>query len=127
MQDLIRRQVGGVSTRVGDTGGDGPDATGRHQGTHTEAIAITCDPAVTSFRRMPGFFCQIHDPTTVNRQGNDRGTRYRAAIFYTDDDRRRSAEHTIAGVDAAGLRLGKVVTEVIPTGPFRGAEPGAAE
>ena len=123
MQDLIRRQEGIVSTRVGYTGGDVPDATYRNHGTHAEAIEITYDPTVTSFRRVLEFFFQIHDPTTPNRQGNDRGLSYRSAIFYTDDIQRRVAEETIADVNASGLWPGKVVTEVVPSGPFWEAEP----
>ena len=123
MQDLIRRQEGVVSTRVGYTGGDVPNATYRNHGTHAEAIEITYNPATTSFRRMPEFFFQIHDPTTLNRKGNDRGLSYRSAIYYTDDEQRRVAEDTIADVDASGLWPGKVVTEVTPSGPFWEAEP----
>lgn len=123
MQDLIRRQEGVVSTRVGYTGGDVPNATYRNHGTHAEAIEIIYDPARTSFRRMLEFFFQIHDPTTPNRQGNDRGPSYRSAIFYTDEGQRRVAEETIADVDASGLWPGKVVTEVAQAGPFWEAEP----
>ncbi|QGY01866.1 peptide-methionine (S)-S-oxide reductase MsrA [Methylobacterium mesophilicum SR1.6/6] len=123
MQDLIRRQEGVVSTRVGYTGGDVPNATYRNHGSHAEAIEIVYDPTRTSFRRMLEFFFQIHDPTTPNRQGNDRGMSYRSAIYYADDDQRRMAEETIADVDAAGLWPGKVVTEVAPAGPFWEAEP----
>ena len=123
MQDLIRRQEGVISTRVGYTGGDVPNATYRNHGSHAEAIEIIYDPARTSFRRMLEFFFQIHDPTTPNRQGNDRGASYRSAIFYGDDDQRQVAEDTIADVDASGLWPGKVVTEVVPAGPFWEAEP----
>ncbi len=123
MQDLIRRQPGVVSTRVGYTGGDVPNATYRNHGTHAEAIEIVYDPARTSFRRMLEFFFQIHDPTTPNRQGNDRGLSYRSAIYFTDDEQRRVAEETIADVDASGLWPGKVVTELAPAGPFWEAEP----
>ncbi len=123
MQDLIRRQPGVVSTRVGYTGGDVPNATYPNHGTHAEAIEIVYDPARTSFRRVLEFFFQIHDPTTPNRQGNDRGLSYRSAIFYRDDDQRRVAETTIADVEASGLWPGKVVTEVAPAGPFWEAEP----
>ena len=123
MQDLIRRQEGVVSTRVGYTGGDVPNATYRNHGSHAEAIEILYDPARTSFRRMLEFFFQIHDPTTPNRQGNDRGPSYRSAIFYADDDQRRVAQETIADVDASGLWPAKVVTELAPVGPFWEAEP----
>jgi peptide-methionine (S)-S-oxide reductase len=123
MQDLIRRQPGVVSTRVGYSGGDVPNATYRNHGTHAEAIEIVFDPAVTSFRKMLEFFFQIHDPTTKNRQGNDLGLSYRSAIFYADDAQKREAEDTIADVEASGLWPGKVVTEVSPVGPFWEAEP----
>ncbi|WP_279356157.1 peptide-methionine (S)-S-oxide reductase MsrA [Methylobacterium indicum] len=123
MQALIRRQEGVVATRVGYTGGDVANATYRNHGTHAEAIEITYDPARTSFRRILEFFFQIHDPTTPNRQGNDRGLSYRSAIFYVDDEQRRVAEETIADVEASGLWPGRVVTELAPAGPFWEAEP----
>jgi peptide-methionine (S)-S-oxide reductase len=123
MQDLIRRQEGVLATRVGYTGGDVPDATYRNHGTHAEGIEIVFDPARTSYRRILEFFFQIHDPTTPNRQGNDRGLSYRSAIFYIDDNQRQIAEATIADVNASGLWPGEVVTEVAPVGPFWEAEP----
>jgi len=123
MQDLIRRQRGVLSTRVGYSGGDVPNATYRHHGTHAEAIEITFDPHITSYRQILEFFFQIHDPTTVNRQGNDRGASYRSGIYYTSDEQKRVAEETIADVNASGLWPGKVVTEVAAAGPFWEAEP----
>ncbi|GLK73608.1 peptide-methionine (S)-S-oxide reductase MsrA [Ancylobacter dichloromethanicus] len=123
MQDLIRKQPGVVGTRVGYSGGDVPNATYGNHGTHAEAIEITFDPDRTSYRRILEFFFQIHDPTTVNRQGNDRGTSYRSAIFYADDAQKAEAEETIADVEASGLWPGKVVTEVSPLGDFWEAEP----
>ena len=123
MQDLIRKLPGVVSTRVGYTGGDVAQATYRNNGTDAEAIEITYDPATISFRRLLEFFFQIHDPTTLNRQGNDRGLSYRSAIFYADPEQKRVAEDTIADVDASGLWPGKVVTEVAPAGDFWEAEP----
>ena len=123
MQDLIRRLPGVVSTRVGYTGGDVPNATYRNHGTHAEAIAITFDPAKTSYRRILEVFFQIHDPSTKNRQGNDVGTGYRSAIFPRSDEQRRIAADTIADVDASGLWPGKVKTEIEPAGPFWEAEP----
>lgn len=123
MQDLIRRQPGVISTRVGYTGGDVPNATYQNHGTHAEAIEIVYDPAVTDYRALLEFFFQIHDPTTKNRQGNDMGTSYRSAIFYVDDEQKRIALDTIADVDASGLWPGKVVTEVSPAGDFWEAEP----
>ena len=123
MQDLLRRQPGIVSTRVGYTGGDVPNATYRNHGTHAEAIEIVFDPATISYRKILEFFFQIHDPTTRNRQGNDVGMSYRSAIYYADESQKRVAEETIADVDASGLWPGKAVTEVAPVGPFWEAEP----
>jgi peptide-methionine (S)-S-oxide reductase len=123
MQDLIRRQPGVVSTRVGYTGGKNPNATYRNHPGHAEAIEINFDPAKTSYRQILEFFFRIHDPSTRNRQGNDTGTSYRSAIFYTNDEQRRIAEETIADVDASGLWPGKVVTEVVPASDFWEAEP----
>ncbi|HET6803993.1 MAG TPA: peptide-methionine (S)-S-oxide reductase MsrA [Frateuria sp.] len=123
MQDLIRKLPGVVSTRVGYTGGDVPHATYRHHGTHAEAIEIIFDPARTTYRRLLEFFFQIHDPTTLNRQGNDRGTSYRSAIFFTSQEQEVVARDTIADVEASGLWPGKVVTELAPAGDFWEAEP----
>jgi peptide-methionine (S)-S-oxide reductase len=123
MQDLIRKYAGIISTRVGYTGGDVPNATYRKHGTHAEAIEIIFDPTQISYRTLLEFFFQIHDPTTRNRQGNDIGMSYRSAIFYTTDEQKRIAEDTIADVEASGLWPGKVVTEVTPAGPFWEAEP----
>ncbi|HET7412990.1 MAG TPA: peptide-methionine (S)-S-oxide reductase MsrA, partial [Pararhizobium sp.] len=114
MQDLIRKLPGVISTRVGYTGGDVPNATYRNHGTHAEAIEIVFDPSQTTYRRLLEFFFQIHDPTTVNRQGNDRGTSYRSAIYFTSDEQKAIALDTIADVEASGLWPGKVVTEVEP-------------
>src|ERR1700749_2635510 len=123
MQDLLRRYPGVVSTRVGYSGGDVPDATYRNHGTHAEAIEIVFDPERISYRDLLEFFFQVHDPSTKNRQGNDIGLSYRSAIFYASDEQKRVAEDTIADVDASGLWPGKVVTEVVPAGPFWEAEP----
>ena len=123
MQDLIRKLPGVISTRVGYTGGDVPNATYRNHGTHAEAIEIIFDPSQTTYRRLLELFFQIHDPTTLNRQGNDRGTSYRSAIYFTSDQQKAVALDTIADVDASGLWPGKVVTEVEPVGDFWEAEP----
>jgi len=123
MQQLVRRLPGVVSTRVGYSGGDVKNATYRNHGTHAEAIEITFDPSQTSFRDLLEFFFQIHDPTTPNQQGNDRGASYRSAIFYTSEDQRRVAKDTIADAEASGLWPGKVVTELSPAGEFWEAEP----
>jgi peptide-methionine (S)-S-oxide reductase len=123
MQDLIRKRPGVVATRVGYSGGDVPNATYRNHGSHAEAIEILFDPAILSYRRLLEFFFQVHDPTTRNRQGNDRGSSYRSAIYYTTEEQRRVAENTIADVNASGLWPGKVVTELEPAGDFWEAEP----
>jgi len=123
VQDLFRRYPGVLHTRVGYTGGDVPNATYRHHGSHAEAIEIVFDPARISFRKILELFFQIHDPTTPNRQGNDVGTSYRSAIFYENAQQKAVAEDTIADVDASGLWPGKVVTELAPVGPFWQAEP----
>jgi len=123
VQDLLRRYPGVISTRVGYTGGEVPNATYRNHGNHAEAIEITFDPQIISYRKLLEFFFQIHDPSTLNRQGNDRGASYRSAIFYANDEQKRIAEDAIADVDASGLWPGKVVTEVAPVGPFWEAEP----
>ncbi|WP_130617268.1 peptide-methionine (S)-S-oxide reductase MsrA [Dyella amyloliquefaciens] len=123
MQDLLRRYPGVLSTRVGYTGGDVPNATYRNHGTHAEGIEIVFDPSRISYRQILEFFFQIHDPTTKNRQGNDLGMSYRSAIFYLDDVQKQVAEDTIADADASGLWPGKVVTEIAAAGPFWEAEP----
>jgi peptide-methionine (S)-S-oxide reductase len=123
MQDLFRKMPGVLSTRVGYSGGDVPNATYPNHGTHAEAIEIVFDPNVVSYRALLEFFFQIHDPTTRNRQGNDTGTSYRSGIYYTSAEQKRIAEGTIADVEASGLWPGKVVTEVAPVGPFWEAEP----
>jgi peptide-methionine (S)-S-oxide reductase len=122
MQELFRHQPGVVSTRVGYSGDDVPNATYRNHGTHAESIEVVYDPEKTDFRALLEFFFQVHDPSTKNRQGNDIGTSYRSAIFYTTDEQKRVAEDTIADVDASGLWPGKVVTEVTPAGNFWEAE-----
>jgi methionine-S-sulfoxide reductase len=123
MQDLLRKRPGVISTRVGYTGGENANATYRNHPGHAEAVEIVFDPAQISYRDLLEFFFQVHDPSTKNRQGNDIGTSYRSAIFYLSDEQKRIAEDTIADVDASGLWPGKVVTEVVPAGPFWEAEP----
>ena len=122
MQDLIRKRKGVVSTRVGYSGGDVPNATYRNHGTHAEAIEVIFDPDQLSYRDLLELFFQIHDPTTVNRQGNDLGMSYRSAIYYVDEDQKAVALDTIADVEASGLWPGKVVTEVEPVSDFWEAE-----
>lgn len=123
MQDLIRRQDGVLATRVGYSGGEMAEPTYRSHGRHAEALEITYDDDRISYRRLLEFFFQIHDPSTLNRQGNDTGESYRSGIYYLDEDQREIAEDTIADVEATGLWPGKVVTEVKPAGEFWEAEP----
>jgi len=123
MQDLFRRAPGVVSTRVGYTGGDVPNATYRNHGDHAEAIEVVFDPSRTSYRALLELFFQVHDPTTKDRQGNDVGPSYRSAIFYADDAQRAVAEATVRDVEASGRWPGPVVTELVPLGPFWEAEP----
>ena len=123
LQDLIRKMPGVLSTRVGYTGGDVPNATYRHHGTHAEGIEVIFDPDNISYRKLLEFFFQIHDPSTLNRQGNDRGMSYRSAIYFENDVQKAEAERTIKDVDNSGLWPDKVVTEVEPVGDFWEAEP----
>ena len=123
MQDLIRKLPGVLKTRVGYSGGDVPNATYRHHGTHAEAIEVVFDPSRISYRALLEFFFQIHDPTTPNRQGNDRGTSYRSGIYYLSEPQRQTALDTLADVNASGLWPGRAVTEVKAAGPFWEAEP----
>ena len=123
VQELLRKMPGVVSTRVGYSGGDVPNATYRNHGTHAEAVEIVFDPAVLSYRDLLEFFFQIHDPSTADRQGNDRGASYRSAIYYTTPAQQQVALDTIADVDASGLWPGKAVTTIEPAAPFWEAEP----
>ena len=123
VQDLLRKYPGVIKTRVGYSGGDVPNASYRNHGTHAEAVEIIFDPTKISYRKILEFFFQIHDPSTMNRQGNDRGTSYRSAIFYMSDEQKKVAEDTIADVNASGLWPGKATTTVTAAGPFWEAEP----
>ncbi len=122
VEELIRHYPGVISTVVGYTGGDVANATYRNHGNHAEALEIVFDPEQLSYRKLLEYFFQIHDPTTRNRQGNDIGTSYRSAIFYTDEAQRQTAVDLIAEMDASGIWPGKIVTEVVPEGPFWNAE-----
>lgn len=126
VEDLFRKLPGVVATEVGYTGGRTKNATYKEVKTgatgHAEAIRIAFDPSKTTYRKLLEFLFQIHDPTTVDRQGNDVGSQYRSAIFYLDDDQKREAEAVIAAVDASGRWPGKVVTQVEPAGEWWSAE-----
>lgn len=123
MQDLIRRLPGVQSTRVGYTGGEVQNATYRNHGSHAEAIDIEFDNELIDYRSILACFFQIHDPTTLDQQGNDRGLSYRSEIFYTSVEQRAVAEQTIKDVEASGLWPGRVVTKLSPAGDFWEAEP----
>ena len=123
MQDLIRKLPGVDKTRVNYTGGDVANATYRNHGTHAEGIEIVFNPEKISYRQLLECFFQIHDPTTPNRQGNDRGSAYRSAIYNANEQQKQVAIKTIADVNASGLWPGKVVTELDPVGDFWEAEP----
>jgi peptide-methionine (S)-S-oxide reductase len=122
VEELVRQQPGVVSTRVGYTGGDVPNATYRNHGTHAEGIAIEFNPEQLSYRKLLEYFFQIHNPTTRNRQGNDIGMSYRSAIFYLNDEQRDTANALITEMEASGKWPGKIVTEVVPAGDFWDAE-----
>lgn len=123
VQELVRHLDGVLSTRVGYTGGRGIKATYRNHDTHAEAVEIVFDPERISYRKLLEFFFQIHDPSTPNRQGNDVGTSYRSAVFYTSASQKQVAERTIEELDASGLWPGRIVTEVVPAMAFWEAEP----
>ncbi len=123
MQHALRRYPGVLTSRVGYTGGEVPNATYRNHGTHAEAVELVYDPDTVSFRALLEYFFQIHDPTTRNRQGNDIGPSYRSGIFYTSEEQKRVAEDVIAALDASGVWPDKIVTEVVPAGRFWEAEP----
>jgi len=122
VEELFRHQPGVISTVVGYTGGEVPNATYRNHGTHAEGIEIVFDPSKLSYRALLEYFFQIHDPTTRNRQGNDIGTSYRSAIFYLDETQREVAETLITEMENSGIWPGKIVTEVVPAGDFWNAE-----
>lgn len=122
MQDLIRRQPGVIATRVGYTGGDVQNATYRNHEGHAEAVEILFDPKKTTYEDLLLFFFKMHDPTTLNQQGNDLGSSYRSAIFYHDDQQRQVAERVKARVDKSGAWKRPVVTEIVPAKAFWQAE-----
>lgn len=122
VEELIRSQPGVISTVVGYTGGDVPNATYRNHGTHAEGIEIVFDPAILSYRKLLEYFFQIHDPTTKNRQGNDVGLSYRSAIFFLDETQEQTAKELITEMEASGVWPGEIVTQVVPAGDFWNAE-----
>ncbi len=123
VQHALRRIPGVLSTRVGYTGGDVQNATYRNHGTHAEAVEIIFDPDTIGFRALLDCFFKIHDPTTLNRQGDDVGLSYRSAIFTMSEEQKRVAEEAIAALDASGVWPERVVTKVVMAGNFWEAEP----
>ncbi|MBI5836816.1 MAG: bifunctional methionine sulfoxide reductase B/A protein [Candidatus Eisenbacteria bacterium] len=122
MQELLRSQPGVIRTEVGYTGGKVAHATyGHHEG-HAEAVEIVFDPSKTSYEALLRFFFRMHDPTTLNRQGNDVGSSYRSAIFYHDEEQRKTAERVKREVDAGGKWKKPLVTEIVPAGAWWKAE-----
>ena len=122
VEELIRAMPGVQETRVGYSGGDVPNATYRNHGTHAEAIKVTFDDNVLSYRKLLEFFFQIHDPTTLNRQGNDLGTSYRSAIFYNNEEQKQTATELIKELTAANIYSKPIVTAITPESEFWDAE-----
>jgi peptide methionine sulfoxide reductase msrA/msrB len=126
MQDILRKLPGVVETSVGYAGGTTPSPTYDQVKTgrtgHAEAIRIVFDPGTISYADLLGYFFRMHDPTTLNRQGNDVGTQYRSAIFVHDEEQRKVAEQARAQVERAGKWKRKLTTEIVPAGPFHPAE-----
>jgi peptide-methionine (S)-S-oxide reductase len=122
-QELLRAEPGVISTKVGYSGDEStPNATYYRHGDHAEAVEVIFDPSVLSYRALLEFFFQLHDPTTLNRQGNDIGRSYRSAIFFETPEQEATARELIAEIDASKIWPGPVVTEVKPAGAFWDAE-----
>jgi methionine-S-sulfoxide reductase len=126
MEELIRALPGVVGTEVGYTGGKIPNPVYERVSTgatgHAESLKVEFDPEKLPYRELLQFFFKIHDPTTLNQQGNDRGTQYRSAIFYADEEQHSIATDVIAAVNASGKWKRPVVTEVTAAGPWTAAE-----
>lgn len=122
IEDLIRSQTGVVSTEVGYTGGENDNPTYENHLGHAEAVEITYDPEKTIYKKLLDFFFQIHNPTTLNQQGNDVGTSYRSAIFYETEEEKKIAEEMIEIVNESGRWPDPVVTTLEPLKRFWPAE-----
>lgn len=122
LQDLVRNHPGVIESRVGYTGGDVPNATYENHGTHAEGLEVIFDPDKLSYAKLLEFFFQIHDPSTLNRQGNDRGLSYRSGIYYLNDEQKATAQAVIDKVNSSGKWPGQVATEVVPFKDFWLAE-----
>jgi peptide-methionine (S)-S-oxide reductase len=122
LEDLIRKQPGVVNTAVGYTGGSAVNPTYENHAGHAEAVEIEYDDQKTSYQKLLDFFFQIHNPTTLNQQGNDRGTSYRSAIFYGNEEEKKEAENFIKIVNDSKRWQDKVVTTLEPLTRFYPAE-----
>lgn len=122
LEELLRSQPGVIDTEAGYAGGLNDNPTYENHPSHAEAVEIAYDPAKTTYKQLLNFFFQIHNPTTLNQQGNDRGTSYRSAIFYADDEERRTAEEMIDIVNRSGRWPDPVVTTLEPLTRFWPAE-----
>lgn len=123
VQELLRKQEGVISTKVGYTGGQNDYPTYRYHPGHAEAVMVEFSPDVLSYRKLLEYFFQIHNPTTRFRQGNDVGSSYRSAIFFTSEEQKTEAERLIREMDESGIWPGVIVTEVEPIAQFWSAEP----
>jgi methionine-S-sulfoxide reductase len=126
VEELFRPQPGVLDVVVGYTGGNTPNPTYEQVKTgktgHAEAVRITFDTTATTFEALLRFFFKLHDPTTMNSQGEDCGTQYRRAIFVHDEDQRQTAERVMADIIASGFWPKPVVTEIVDAGPWWSAE-----
>jgi peptide-methionine (S)-S-oxide reductase len=122
LEELFREQQGVINTEVGYTGGDNDNPDYQNHPGHAEALAITYDTEKTTYASILDFFFRVHDPTTLNRQGNDTGSSYRSAIFYQDNEELKTAQAMIKTVDASGLYKNPVVTSLEPYSKFYSAE-----
>ncbi|MCK0131276.1 peptide-methionine (S)-S-oxide reductase MsrA [Flavobacteriaceae bacterium F08102] len=123
MEDLFRVRPGIIDTEVGYIGGENDHPTYKNHPGHAEGIELTYDASITSFREILDYFFRIHNPTTVNRQGNDIGSSYRSAIFYQNDQEKKDAVEIIQRVNDSGKWEGKVATTLEPYTTFWPAEP----
>lgn len=123
MEDLFRTRKGILDTEVGYQGGKNDNPTYRNHPGHAEGIELTYDADLTSFREILDYFFRIHNPTTVDQQGNDIGSSYRSAIFIQNEEEQKVAEEVIAIVNDSGRWDGNVVTTLEPFSTFWPAEP----
>jgi peptide-methionine (S)-S-oxide reductase len=122
LEELLRKQPGVITTTVGYTGGVVQNPTYENHGGHAEAVEIEYDPEKTTYKNLLDFFFQIHNPTTLNQQGNDRGTSYRSAIFYGNEEEKKEAENFITIVNDSKRWKDPIVTTLEPLTTFWPAE-----